>query len=103
MRLLTTFVLGALAAAAQQGSDVLLRQTFEADTSGWAALGPGATIHATNHALSLTYEPRPKQISAAFLPASPAFANLQRVRFRAKSDYDTALGVVLSDKEPGGR
>ena len=103
MRLLTTFVLGALAATAQQSSDVLLRQTFETDTAGWAALGPGAAVHATNHALSLTYEPRPKQITAAFLPASPAFARMQRIRFRARSDYDTALAVVLSEKEPGGR
>jgi hypothetical protein len=102
MRLLATFVLGALAATAQQSSEVLLRQTFETDTAGWAALGPGAAVHAANHALSLTYEPRPKQIAAALLPAPPAFDHFQRLRFRAKTDYDTALGVILSERAPGG-
>lgn len=103
MRLLTTFVLGALAAAAQPSSDVLLRQTFDTDTAGWGAMGARASVQATNHALSLTYEPRPKQIAAAVLPASPAFAHFERLRFRARTDYDTALAVILSEKEPGGR
>jgi len=103
MRLLTTVLLGALAATAQQSSDVLLRQTFETDTAGWVAMGVGAAVQATNHALSLTYEPRPKQIAAAVLPASPAFDRFQRLRFRARTDYDTAVGVILSEKEPGGR
>jgi hypothetical protein len=102
MRLLATVVLSTLAATAQQSPDVLLRQTFETGTDGWAAFGPGAAVHASNRTLALTYEPRPKQIGAAFLPASPAFAHFGRLRFRARSDYDTALGVILSEKQPGG-
>jgi hypothetical protein len=102
MRLLIALVLGAVAATAQQSPDVVLHQTFETDTAGWAAFGQGAAVHVTNHALALTYEVRPKQIAAAFLSVSAAFARLQQLRFRVKSDHDTALGVILSEKQPGG-
>ncbi|HTS31273.1 MAG TPA: hypothetical protein VMH81_35615 [Bryobacteraceae bacterium] len=103
MRLLAALVGSALAAIAQPSSDVLLRQTFENDTGSWFAMGTGATLREANHALSLTYEPRPKQFAAAVMPATPAFPRFERMRFRIRSDYDTALGVLLSEKEPGGR
>jgi hypothetical protein len=80
----------------------MLHQTFGSDTEGWVIMGSG-TVHAIDHALALTYEPRPKQVAVAILPAPPSFARMQRIRFRVRSDYDTALGVLLSEKAPGGR
>ncbi len=103
MRLLAVLILTALAATAQQTSEVLLRHTFDTDTAGWTSMGPTASVRAANHALALTYEVRPKQFGAAVLPATPAFAHFERMHFRIRSDHDTTLGVVLSEKEPGGR
>jgi len=81
---------------------VLFRQTFETGAAGWIAFGPGGVVRAEHGALSLDYNFGAKQIVAAILPAPPAFARMRRIRFRAKSDYDTALGVFLSEKQPGG-
>jgi hypothetical protein len=102
MRLLVTFLLGALAAA-QQNPEILLRQTFETGTSGWVALGPGTGVKAANHALTFTYEPAAKQTAAAFMLATPEFAHFAQLHLRIKSDYDTALAVALTEKVPGGR
>ncbi|HLK69658.1 MAG TPA: hypothetical protein VKU19_39785 [Bryobacteraceae bacterium] len=103
MRLLAVLFCGGLAATAQPAGDVLLHHNFESNTNGWTTLGPNGTLRVVNHALALNYEFRPKQLAIAVLPATPAFASLQRIRFRAKSDYDTAVGVLLSERPPGGR
>ncbi len=71
-------------------------------TSGWTALGAGAAIRANSDGLAFSYELHPNKLTAAFLPAPASFARMERMRFRAKSDYDTTLGVVLSEKMPGG-
>lgn len=91
MRLLCICLAGALCALAQKDS-----------TAGWAVGGPGASVRATQDGLAIAYQLVPKQLSVAFVPASPALAKMQRMRFRAKSDYDTALAVALAEKMPGG-
>ncbi len=91
MRLLCVSLAGVLSAIAQQAS-----------TGGWTALGPGAALRATSEGIAITYELRPKQISAAFQPASSSLARMQRMRFRVRTDYGTALAVALNEKMPGG-
>src|SRR5262249_39521830 len=44
----------------------------------------------------------PKQFSMAVLPAPAEIARLRRLRFRVKTDHDTAVAVLLSEKKPGG-
>jgi hypothetical protein len=97
------FLLLALASAAfAQDPGILLQQTFETDTAGWNFMGQGGTLAAADGALVLTYEVKPKQLAAAMLPAPSSFARMQRLRFRARSGRDTAVGVLLAEKRPGG-
>jgi len=114
MRLPFLLAAGVFNALAQSDPGVLLRQTFESETGGWQALGPEATVsvarvpsdtgrqHNRTNALAIRYQILPKQVSGAYLPALPAFAHMQSLRFWARSDYDTAIGVVLAEKTPGG-
>jgi len=90
MRILV-FVLMAAAACAQPES-----------THGWGALGPGASVRGDADGVSLHYELRPKQVALAYLPAPAALAHMRRMRFRVKSDHDTAMGVLLPERAPGG-
>ncbi len=106
-RLTVGFVIALLIAAcnslfAQPGSDVLLRHTFDTETSGWTTMGQGGTVRVDNGALALTYELKPKPFALAVLPATPEVARMMRLRFRVKTDHDTALAVFLSEKKPGG-
>jgi hypothetical protein len=101
MRTMFVFFAAAAAAFAQQNSGVLIHQTFDSDTAGWTAMGQGA-VAVTKGALSFTYELKPKTFGVAVLPAPPEIAAMRRLRFRIRSDRDTVLGVLLSEKKPGG-
>ena len=101
MRTLFVFLAATAAAVAQQDSGVLIHQTFDSDTSGWTAMGQGS-VTATKGALSFTYELKAKTFGVAVLPAPPEIAAMRRMRFRIRSDRDTVLGVLLSEKKPGG-
>jgi hypothetical protein len=101
MRVLPVLLAATAAAFAQQDSGVLIHQTFDSDTAGWAAMGQG-TVAVAKGALSFTYELKPKTFAVAVLPAPPEIAAMRRLRFRIRSDHDTVLGVLLSEKKPGG-
>lgn len=111
MRAIFVLSLAALASSAQTADDVILRQQFQQDTGGWTILGNDAEVHAEPSAARLagsagklifSYELSPGQHSAAVLPAPPGFAHAQRIRFRIMSDRATAMGLLLSEKKPGG-
>src|SRR5271154_3689040 len=101
MRLLCLLLAAVSAALAQRDPGTLLRNTFDQDTEGWIAMGPNATVSAS-HALKFTYELGAKQFSAAVTRVDLSLARLQRIRFRVKTDHDTALGFYLSERKPGG-
>jgi hypothetical protein len=98
-------------AGAQQNSEILLHQDFEGQLSGWSTIGreaavrivkdPGAAHRGTG-ALAFTYEIKPGQIAAAVLPATPALTRMERLRFWLKTDRQTPVGVLLSERRPGG-
>jgi hypothetical protein len=104
---LAILAISAAAASAQPG--VLLSSDFKADTGGWAALGPG-TVRVEQGAgpedgaaaLALTYQPGAGRIAGAVLPVFGQLAKMQRIRFSVKSDHDTAVALLLSEKKPGG-
>ena len=53
-------------------------------------------------ALALTYQPGPGRIAGAVLPVFGQLAKMQRIRFSVRSDHDTAVALLLSEKKPGG-
>jgi len=97
-----SLLLLASAAWAQSQPGILLRQTFTGDTSGWMARGQGGSVRAAAGTLEFDYQVRPNQLAMALLPAPPETARLQRLRLRLKTDHDTAVAVLLSEKKPGG-
>ena len=72
------------------------------DPAGWMALGEGSEVHGSPEALVLNYEVAPKKFSGAVTRPPADFARMRAIRFTAKSDHDTALAVMLSEKKPGG-
>jgi hypothetical protein len=95
--------------ACAQVSPVLLSQTFESATGGWAATGEGGKVRlATGEgrqgsgALAFEYQIVPKHNSGMVLPAPPELGLAQSLRFWVKADHSTALGVLLAEKKPGG-
>jgi len=102
MRNLFVFLAAAAGAVAQQESGVLLHHSFDSDTAGWMVMGQGGAVTATQGALAFTYDLKPKTFALALLPAPPEIASMRRMRFRIRSDRDTVLAVLLSEKKPGG-
>ncbi|HWZ29963.1 MAG TPA: hypothetical protein VNX18_01440 [Bryobacteraceae bacterium] len=70
--------------------------------SDWIAMGQGGSVRNAAGATTFNYEIRPRQLSIAVRPAVGGLAGVSRFRFRVKSDHDTAIGVLLSEKKPGG-
>ncbi|MBZ5606718.1 MAG: hypothetical protein LAP38_00560 [Acidobacteriia bacterium] len=112
MRAVFVFIAASIAATgpawAQPG--VILSHNFENDTAAWSAMGPGAAVRVVREAglngstgaLSLTYQPGAGKIAGAVLPVSGQLARMQRIRFSVRSDHDTAVALLLSEKKPGG-
>ena len=73
-----------------------------AQSAGWSAMGTGASVAAEGQAVALHYEIGDGKNSGMAMAAPAAMAHMQRLRFRVKPDHATALGVVLSEKKPGG-
>jgi hypothetical protein len=103
--------LAAAAGFAQTATDVVLHQQFQGDADGWTVSGTDAEVRAEAPAanqpgsagkLIFSYELSPGKHSGAVLPAPQGFARAQRIRFRIKSDRATAMGLLLSEKKPGG-
>jgi hypothetical protein len=72
------------------------------DAADWIAMGQGGSVRSVNGTVTIAYELGSKQFSAAVLPVAGTFARMQRVKFRVKPDHDTAVGVLLGEKKPGG-
>lgn len=67
----------------------------------WTAMGQG-TVRLSESTVTFTYALHPKQLALIARPAPPEMAQLARLRFRIKTDHDTAMAVLLSEKQPGG-
>ena len=64
---------------------------------------PGATVTGGNGEMVFRYEASPKSLSFAVFPlAGTSIAAARTIRFEVKTDASFALGVVLSEKKPGG-
>jgi hypothetical protein len=89
---------------AQTTSDVLFLQNFQEDTGAWSVLGDHASVskRADAPGMLFTYELAPKIFSGIVRPVPGGFDKMQRVRLRVKTDHATAMGVLLSEKKPGG-
>lgn len=65
-------------------------------------MGQGGSLRASESALEFSYEVKPKQFAMAVLPAPVEVAQLKRLRFRVKTDHDTSVALLLSERKPGG-
>jgi hypothetical protein len=104
-------IAAATLAGAQQNSEILLHQDFEGQLSGWSTIGPEGVVrivkdpgaaHGGTGTLAFTYEIKPGQIAAAVLPATPALARMESLRFWLKIDRQAPVGVLFSERKPGG-
>src|SRR5260370_1242559 len=68
----------------------------------WIAMGAGGSVSTANGIVEFKYELGKKQFAAAVLPAGDSVASMKSLRFRAKTDHDTTVGVLLSERKPGG-
>src|SRR5271165_7025929 len=69
----------------------------------WVAMGAGGSVNeAANGAVEFKYTLGKKQFAAAVLPVDDSFASMKSLRFRARTDHDTTLGVLLGERKPGG-
>jgi hypothetical protein len=69
----------------------------------WVTMGAGGSARtADDGTLEFKYELGTKQFAAAVLPSDGSVASMKSLRFRAKSDHDTTLGVLLGERKPGG-
>ena len=110
MRLFLLLFFGTIAAF-PQSQPAILHQTFEKDAQGWTVMGSDASIAASHDAsdlrsasgvLKFRYQLGGRQFAAAVVPVSSGLASLRQIRFWAKSDHDTAVAILLSEKKPGG-
>ncbi len=67
----------------------------------WAVMGQGS-VRVVESTVRFTYPLQPKQLALVARPAPPDMARLARLRLRLRTDHDTAVAVLLSEKKPGG-
>ena len=106
--LVTLFCFAALLAPAQ----TVLNHTFDKDTEGWLTMGTNGSVKVCRDigdvksgagSLQFTYSFDGKGVNTAILPVGAGrLAEMRRVRFWVKADHDTSLGVILTEKKPGG-
>ncbi|HEY3741287.1 MAG TPA: hypothetical protein VGL53_15660 [Bryobacteraceae bacterium] len=103
----------AILVTCQARSQSLVKHTFDTDTGGWLTMGTNGSVAITHDkasvkagagALEYKYSLDGQGINTAILPlgAPGSVAAMGHVKFWIKSDHDTAIGVVLSEKKPGG-
>jgi hypothetical protein len=69
----------------------------------WIGMGAGGAVStSTNGSVEFKYDLTSKQLAAAVLPAGESFAAMKSLRFRTRTDHDTTIGVLLSERKPGG-
>src|SRR5581483_9276616 len=92
------------AGLAQHSGDVVYRASFQGDTAGWTTLGQHATVTPSTQGAGVVFtcELGPKIFSGVASPAPAGFAKMQRIRLHVKTDHDTAMTFLLSEKKPGG-
>lgn len=74
-----------------------------AASQSWIAMGLGGAVNtAPNGAVEFKYQLGAKLFAAAVLPVDESFASMKSLRFRVRADHDTTLGVLLSERKPGG-
>lgn len=94
-----------LSAAGAFAAESILKNTFASDAEGWVTLGkPGATLKVDGGALHFGYKvENPPAMSMLVHPlAELSTKGLQSVRFEVKTESPFAVGVILSEKKPGG-
>jgi len=66
-------------------------------------MGAGGSVDtAANGAVEFKYQLGTKKFAAAVLPVDDSFASMKSLRFRIRTDHDTTVGVLLSERKPGG-
>jgi hypothetical protein len=108
---LSTIFLLAIAVQAQTPpSNTIVHHSFESDEHGWKAMGgaggvrvakDAANRHDGMNSLAFDYSAG-KEISFAILPVEFSLEKMKSLRFWLKTDVSTAVGVLLSEKKPGG-
>jgi hypothetical protein len=69
----------------------------------WISFGQNAAVHKTGRTHSLDYKVVPGQLGLAVMQAQPGkLAGMTHLQLRVKSDVSTIVGVMLSEKKPGG-
>jgi hypothetical protein len=87
-------------------------QTFEQSDEGWIPFGAGASVEVVRDpstaksgaaALALHYTIAPGQYGSTVLPLEAGeMTGLRRLELSVRTDHDTPVIVVLSEKQPGG-
>jgi hypothetical protein len=70
--------------------------------AGWQAMGAGASLQTAEGISTLRYEIKRGQLAAAVMPVPAGLASMRAVRLRVRSDHDTPLAVLLTERG-GGR
>jgi len=106
------FLITPMLAWTLSGQQPLIHQTFEDSQEGWIAFGQNAALRLTrdpasvksgHSALAFDYKIEPKKFGLAILPVSDgSLQQMKRLRFWLKTDSATAVGLLLSEKKPGG-
>lgn len=99
-------------ACARRAPAAHTRQTFEQSDEGWIPFGADARVEVVRNpslaksgtaALALHYTINPGQYGSAVLPLEAGeMTGLRRLDFSIRTDHDTPVIVVLSEKQPGG-
>ena len=99
-----------LAQAQTKPTTTIVHHSFESDEQGWIAMGGAATVRVAKDAAnrhdgmnSLAFDyTAAKDPSLAILPIDFSLESMKAIRFWLKMDVSTAVGVLLSEKKPGG-
>ena len=105
MRLIPIVVFAVVLSIAQlRAAEPVLRQTFAKDTEGWTVIGNASgSLNVSNGQLAFHYTATVQGMSVAVLPVGQiSLKDMKSVRFELRTDSPFAIGVVMSEKKPGG-
>src|SRR2546423_549636 len=69
----------------------------------WMPFGQNATVHKTGNTVTLDYKVVRGQLGLAILQTPDGrLAGMTHLQLRVKTDVSTVIGVMLSEKKPGG-
>src|SRR5215471_4072581 len=82
---------------------VLSPPPLPAADDDWMPFGQGATVRTTGNTVSMDYKVTPGQLGLAIRQTPGGkLGGMTHLQFRVKSDVTTIVGVMLSEKKPGG-